>query len=134
MEVFDMSTALLSPQEIQVGLNDNGCGHSILMTRDHYDARREDGKVWFCTVCGVRRAFTGETTLQKLRRERDAALQREETRKEMCRNLEEALSKERKSKARLKKRVVAGVCPCCTRSFTNLRRHIQTKHPEALKE
>jgi hypothetical protein len=26
-------------------------------------------------------------------------------------------------------RVGNGVCPCCTRSFTNLRRHMATKHP-----
>ena len=24
----------------------------------------------------------------------------------------------------------AGVCPCCNRSFSNLRRHIQAKHKE----
>lgn len=30
---------------------------------------------------------------------------------------------------RLKNRAAAGVCPCCTRSFENLRRHMTTKHP-----
>lgn len=29
-----------------------------------------------------------------------------------------------------KKRIAAGVCPCCTRAFQNLARHIATKHPE----
>jgi len=32
--------------------------------------------------------------------------------------------------ARLQKRVANGVCPCCTRSFANLRRHMETTHPE----
>lgn len=27
-------------------------------------------------------------------------------------------------------RVVAGVCPCCNRSFADLRRHMLSKHPE----
>lgn len=31
---------------------------------------------------------------------------------------------------KLRKRVQNGVCPCCTRSFTNLRRHMATKHPD----
>jgi len=28
-----------------------------------------------------------------------------------------------------RKRIAAGVCPCCTRTFQNLARHIATKHP-----
>jgi|HubBroStandDraft_4_1064222.scaffolds.fasta_scaffold316126_3 hypothetical protein len=31
--------------------------------------------------------------------------------------------------ADLQKRVRNGVCPCCKRSFANLRRHMATKHP-----
>jgi hypothetical protein len=31
-------------------------------------------------------------------------------------------------------RIGNGVCPCCNRSFTNLRRHMTTKHPEYPKE
>lgn len=32
--------------------------------------------------------------------------------------------------ARQAKRVANGVCQCCNRSFTNLRRHMETKHPQ----
>lgn len=38
--------------------------------------------------------------------------------------LEEATAKH----ARLQKRVTNGVCPCCNRTFTNLARHMKTKH------
>lgn len=31
---------------------------------------------------------------------------------------------------RLRKRAKAGVCPCCNRSFVELRRHMANKHPE----
>ena len=31
---------------------------------------------------------------------------------------------------RLKKRVAAGVCPCCNRTFQNLGRHMKGQHPE----
>ena len=34
------------------------------------------------------------------------------------------------AKARLEKRVRSGLCPCCKRSFVNLKRHMATKHPE----
>lgn len=32
------------------------------------------------------------------------------------------------------KRVHKGVCPCCNRSFQNLKKHIETKHPELSKK
>lgn len=31
--------------------------------------------------------------------------------------------------AKTKKRIAAGCCPCCNRTFTNLQRHMATKHP-----
>lgn len=31
---------------------------------------------------------------------------------------------------RIQKRIHAGVCPCCKRTFQNLSRHMKTKHPE----
>lgn len=31
---------------------------------------------------------------------------------------------------KLKKRASAGVCPCCTRHFTDLERHMASKHPD----
>ena len=36
--------------------------------------------------------------------------------------------------SKLKKRASAGVCPCCNRSFQNLRRHMGNKHPEFVGE
>lgn len=126
-----MSEVLEPQQRVKIGLHGQGCGHEIIMSPEHYKACKESGRTWYCTICGCSRCFVvGETEVQKLRRERDALLQREETLKAQRRNLEVALTKEQRSKARLKKRVQNGVCPCCTRSFTNLRRHMATKHPE----
>lgn len=48
----------------------------------------------------------------------------------------EAVEQERKTRAfkgivtRIKNRVGAGVCPCCNRSFENLKRHMGSKHPD----
>jgi hypothetical protein len=126
-----------TPVRTQIGLNANGCGHLILMTREHYDACKETGRSWFCTVCGCGRAFTGKTTVEQLRGELAAAKQREETEKARRRDAEEglrqqreALRKEQKSKERLKKRIKNGVCPCCHRTVSQLARHMKTKHPD----
>lgn len=68
-----------------------------------------------------------EQELDRVHRERDRAVQ------EQARLADDAVAKE-KEIARLKKRSAAGVCPCCTRTFTNMSRHIKTKHPEMIAE
>ncbi len=45
----------------------------------------------------------------------------------------ELANKARKNLDKKLKRVHNGVCPCCNRHFTNLQRHIETKHPELKK-
>jgi hypothetical protein len=34
----------------------------------------------------------------------------------------------------MKKRAVAGVCPCCNRHFRELERHMASKHPKYASE
>lgn len=71
------------------------------------------------------------------------AIERENTRRERDRLKQDAArlqdeiaaQRERADKAeaatkRLKKRAAAGTCPCCQRTFSNMSRHMQTKHPE----
>lgn len=120
-----------------IGLAGNGCGHTILLTKEHYDACRETGRTWYCTVCGCARIYGGKNTVEQLRGELAAARQREETEKsrriaaeQAVRDKQEALRKEQKSKERLKKRIKNGVCPCCHRTVSQLARHMQTKHPD----
>lgn len=31
-----------------------------------------------------------------------------------------------------KRRALAGVCPCCTRTFQNVQRHMKSKHPNVV--
>jgi hypothetical protein len=40
----------------------------------------------------------------------------------------ESAAKVERARVRLLKRAAAGLCPCCNRTFTNLARHMQTKH------
>jgi hypothetical protein len=82
---------------------------------------------------GHEQHFMGESEADKLRKE----LERERTRRQLAENtsLAESHARERAEKKAAKaekklKRVGNGVCPCCNRSFTDLRRHMATKHPE----
>lgn len=89
----------------------------------------ETHRVFFCPN-GHEQLYKGETEAEKLKKE----LEKERQRRTMAENtataeaqrasnLEATLTRERK-------RVGNGVCPCCNRSFSNLRRHMATKHPE----
>ena len=82
----------------------------------------------------------GETEEDKLRRERDRlrqqiaerddAVRAERTRRE---TVERRLVAQRGVVTRIKNRVGHGVCPCCSRTFENLQRHMHSKHPEYAK-
>lgn len=135
-----MTTAYAENITIKLGLHGDGCGHTIVFTDEHYKACKETGRTFHCTVCGNTRVFSGKNTVDQLRGELAAAKQREETERHLRqqaqsaeRVIQDLLKKERASKARLKKRADHGVCPCCTRSFENVRRHLATKHPEYVK-
>ncbi|NBW14536.1 MAG: hypothetical protein EBR82_41710 [Caulobacteraceae bacterium] len=66
----------------------------------------------------------------ELRRERDLLKQQIAQKDDEIRLEREAADKERKRLVRLQKRTAAGVCQCCNRTFTNVARHMQTKHPD----
>ncbi|MFB3077027.1 MAG: hypothetical protein ACE1Y4_03380 [Lysobacterales bacterium] len=82
-----------------------------------------------------------ETEADRLRimlKEEEDGLCRERARHDQTRaDLEATELSRRAHKAaatRIKNRVARGVCPCCNRSFTNLHRHMESKHPNYLKD
>lgn len=115
------------------------CGTPIYGAQANERARRKDGQSFFC-INGHSQFFRpGKSQeqilrerLEKTERERDAARARET----MARNNERsarhgAAIARGKLKAQLE-RIANGVCPCCRRSFSNVRRHMASKHPSAL--
>jgi hypothetical protein len=84
------------------------------------------GHVWF---------YTGETRLEKARREakeaRDLAARRTAEKDQIQASLTATKGHVTRQKKKLA-RVEAGVCPCCKRTFQNLARHMQSKHPNGI--
>lgn len=83
----------------------------------------------YCPL-GHTHAPAGESKSEKLERrlikerERSARIDAE-------REQAEASARAQKGHAtRLRKRAKAGVCPCCKRTFKQLSRHMENKHPE----
>ncbi len=69
-----------------------------------------------------------ESATDKIRRERDLLRQQMAQKDDEITKQRLAAEKARKETERLKKRISGGVCPCCSRHFTNLERHMKTKH------
>lgn len=81
--------------------------------------------------------FSGQTEAEKLRLERNRLKQRlAEKDDRIAQEIKWREESERTAAAykgvatKLKKRIKAGVCPCCNRHFGNLQAHIETKHPD----
>lgn len=117
------------------------CRCDVWIPDELYDAARRGagphGVSFYCGYGHVLYFPAGETEEAKLRRERDRLTQRlaekdDEIRRQrlLREGTERQLSATRGVVTRIRNRVGAGVCPCCTRTFENLQRHMSSKHPE----
>jgi hypothetical protein len=99
------------------------------------EQRERGGRGWNCPYCQAGWHIPKDgTELEKARRELEAERARKQAALERANAAEAAEQKLSKSVRALKKRIANGVCPCCTRSFVNLQRHMTTKHPDYTKE
>lgn len=79
----------------------------------------------------------GKSKADKLREElnsemdrRVRAERRADRNYELTQTLERSRSALRGQVTKIKKRVGRGVCPCCNRHFTDIERHMKSKHPD----
>ena len=104
------------------------CGIQYQVPEIFMTGKHESGDWWYCP--NGHRWHYAETNADKERRRAECAEQ------ELARVLEQrnkarrSLTAQKGVNTRLRKRVSAGVCPCCNRSFQNLRRHMANKHPD----
>lgn len=104
------------------------CGLRYAADERWVQDRRDDHLTFYCPN-GHSQWFPGEPEEKKLKHqlaERNAQL---DAAKREVLSKGSMLSAERTKNRSLRKRIKNGVCPCCTRSFANLKRHIDTKHP-----
>lgn len=116
---------------ICVILECGNCGVWHTVPKAKYDSAYREGGFWTCPN-GHQRGWSegaDKREIDQLRRDRDRL-------KQDAARLEDeiALEKRRAAAAESKytqarRRAAAGVCPCCSRSFQNVQRHMATKHP-----
>ncbi len=110
----------------------------------YFMAQERKGELAFYCPNGHGQVFkAGESEEDILRRERDRLRQKlsekddeiRERREEAERQRLRAEAGERRVSAargqitKLKRRASNGVCPCCNRTFSDLQRHMHSKHP-----
>lgn len=105
------------------------CGIAFGISSLRLRTLKKDHETFYCPN-GHKQWFPAETEEEKLKKE----LKKKE--QELAEKVIQSLQLENKlSDANRKlKRVAKGVCPCCNRSFQNLKKHMETKHPEKLKK
>ena len=101
-----------------------GCGTVFAMTRAFFDEMKRTQTAWYCPK-GHRRVYDGASTEQKLKN----AEAREQ---HLADQLSAAIRDGEATRVALlrdRQRFANGVCPCCNRTFDNVRRHMSSKHP-----
>lgn len=113
------------------------CKSDIWLPTDLYNSAKRSPRISFWCAYGHEQHFCeGPSDLDKMRQERDRLAQRVAERDDEIRRQRELReAAERRTAAargqvtKIKNRVGHGVCPCCNRSFENLARHMNSKHP-----
>jgi hypothetical protein len=104
------------------------CGVYFGMAKDLDSQRRKNQQGFYCPN-GHSQAYS-ESEADRLRKQLGQEQQRVALERQMRVDAENALDKERKAHTRQSKRIHAGVCPCCNRTFQNVARHMATKHKD----
>lgn len=95
--------------------------------------QREKGS-FYCPHGHSQHYVTGESNLDKMRRERDRAKQEQARLADLHAAAEARADKADRALKRHKKRAAAGTCPCCQRTFSALAEHMKKQHPDFVAE
>ena len=115
-------------KELQCG----SCGvwHAIPQTM--FDSAYQEGGTWCCTN-GHRRGYIEGSIYLQLEKEKKRREWAEQSAKNARKDADEAERRRIAQKAattRLRNRAKAGICPCCSRHFKQLKAHMDNKHPD----
>lgn len=117
----------------------DGCGITFGVPETTVEALRRSHGTFYCPH-GHNQYFPGKSDLEKAKEETERVRrdltqrlawsdERERTARKRADREERRARTFKGMVTRVKKRVGNGVCPCCNRSFQDLMRHMETKHP-----
>ena len=111
-----------------------GVTYAIPATLQANAISKGQGKIqWFCCN-GHQLGYHGKSDAEKRAEDAEAratrASQRADATRDLLKDTENRLRAQKGATTKAKKRHAAALCPCCNRSFVQLRRHLETQHPE----
>ncbi len=104
------------------------CGTAFGMDATQRKLIIEHGKTFYCPN-GDRLRY-GKSEVETLRESLEQAQRQAIIARDAAKTAEKVAKRERTRRKNVERRVVSGVCAFCERHFTNLERHVATKHPE----
>lgn len=109
-----------------------GIAHAIPDDLRSYQLREQDAGRNFSVYCPLGHQYVpkGPSRLERERRSREAADARATALRDQLAAAERSKAAIKGQLTKARKRAVNGVCPCCSRTFVNVQRHMATKHPE----
>ena len=105
------------------------CGMEFGVPPRYDERRRDDHKSFYCPSWHSMN-YEQESDKERLKRQLDRA--KDDAARARA-SFDQAAASLRATKGvvtKMKKRAAAGVCPCCTRTFQDLARHMKSKHPD----
>jgi hypothetical protein len=131
-----MGEALLKFSIIMSDIECIHCHTTFAVTKEAHDSLRQKGNLFWCPLCHGNMVYNGGGEVGELKKKLAEAERQREWHKQRAADerlareqTERRLSAQRSATKRVTNRVKNGVCPCCTRTFANLRDHMKTKHP-----
>jgi len=109
------------------------CGLLFATTCDFARRRREDHRDFYCPS-GHINVYVAENKAEKLEKKLKFEKHRREQAESEAKRQKKISSAQKAVNTKMKNRVKHGVCPCCTRTFMQLARHMKDKHPEYIEE
>ena len=92
--------------------------------------RRQDHALFYCPAGHAQHYPAGNSDNDRLRKDLERERQVRESAEARAGNAEQHLAQVTRAHRKMRDRVMNGVCPCCNRSFGNLREHMRTEHAE----
>jgi DNA repair exonuclease SbcCD ATPase subunit len=105
------------------------CGVPVWLPESRFKICKADEKQSFYCCNGHSLVFRDSEAV-KLRRELEQERSRREQAEREAKSARHSAATARGKLNAAKTRIGNGVCPCCNRTFQNLMRHMQTKHPD----
>jgi DNA repair exonuclease SbcCD ATPase subunit len=125
-----MALAKISVEVELTEINCGQCGGTYAINEKYRETKYQKGGCWNCPYCRVGWGYSDNNENSKLKRALEQEKKRKEWAQQQAANAERALAAQKGVNTKLKKRVAAGVCPCCNRTFKQLSAHMAKKHPE----